>query len=220
MSLTERQTEILRFIRESVRAGNAPTRADICAAFGFSSPNAAESHLRALAAKGCIELARTGSRNIRLLEDTERVLAQQYELPLIGSIAAGTPLTAEENVESMLTVDPALFHPRADFLHRVSGESMIEAGILDGDLVAIHAQSDAQNGQIVAAAIHDDSSGGELITLKRYLRKGNRITLKAENSHPRYRPIEIDLGRRNEDSQELQSFRIAGIYAGLIRVPR
>jgi repressor LexA len=227
--LTTRQAEILRFIRDSVnRSGTAPTRTDICTAFGFSSPNAAEAHLRALATKGYIELVPNSARNIRLMEEPGTPLTQQFELPLIGSIAAGTPITAEENIETRLAIDPGLFRPRADFLHRVSGESMIEADIQDGDLVAIHAQADALNGQIVAAVITDRSTGEEQITLKRYLRRGSRVTLKPENSSPRYRPIEIDLaggvagglGGDSSDSQDLPIFRIAGIFAGLIRAPR
>lgn len=220
-ALTSRQTEILRFIRDAVASdGTAPTRADICTKFGFSSPNAAEAHLRALATKGYIELVPNSARNIRLVEDGTRPLTQQFELPLIGNIAAGTPITAEQNVETRLAVDPALFRPHADFLHRVSGESMIEADIFDGDLVAIHAQPDAANGQIVAAVVTDRSTGEELITLKRYLRRGSRITLKPENSSPRYKPIEIDLAADGEDNQDLPNFRIAGIFAGLIRIPR
>jgi repressor LexA len=157
------------------------------------------------------------ARGIRLLEAAEQALTLQYELPMIGRIAAGTPLTANENIEERLVVDPELFRPRADFLHRVSGHSMQDAGILDGDLVGIHRQDTADNGQIVAAVLPDARTGDDRITLKRYLRRGHRITLKAENSAPEYAPIEVDLAHTAEGGP---AFRIAGIYAGLIRRPR
>jgi repressor LexA len=197
-----------------------PTRQDIAEEFGFGSPSAAESHLRAIEAKGYIQIVRGSSRGIRLLESSTRALAFQFELPLIGRIAAGTPITAAENVEERVTVDPDLFRPRADFLHRVSGHSMQEAGILDGDLVAIHAQDDADNGTIVAAVIAEKRTGDDTITLKRYFRRGNRITLKSENSDPRYKPIEVDLAEVDADAQDRPPFRIAGIFAGLVRTRR
>lgn len=219
-NLTDRQSEILEFIQRTLQeSGVPPTRVDICAEFGFSSPNAAEGHLKAIAAKGYIELMRH-SRGIRVLVDQNRSLTQQFELPLIGSIAAGNPIMAEENIEETVVVDPDLFHPRADFLHRVSGHSMKDVGILDGDLVGIHYQPDADNGQIIAAAIYDRRSGKESITLKRYFKRGNKIRLDSENSDPKYTPIEIDLAQQDEDSQDAPQFRIAGLYAGLIRRPR
>lgn len=217
--LTERQAEILEYVKSRLREqGSPPTRADIARDFGFSSPNAAEGHLRALAAKGHIELLPGAARNIRLLADESASLTLQFELPLLGRIAAGTPLTAAENVEDRLVVDPALFRPRADFLHRISGHSMKDAGILDGDLVGIHAQATADNGQIIAAVLPERRSGDDRITLKRYFRRGQRVTLKAENSAPGYEPIEIDLARAGDE--ERPAFRIAGIYAGLIRAAR
>lgn len=219
-NLTDRQAEILEFIQRTLRdSGVPPTRADICAEFGFSSPNAAEGHLKAIASKGYIELMRH-SRGIRVLVDQNRSLTQQYELPLIGHIAAGQPILAEENIEETVRVDPELFHPRADFLHRVSGHSMKDAGILDGDLVGIHYQPDADNGQIIAAALYDRRSGREAITLKRYYRRGAKVRLDSENSDPQYVPIEIDLAQMDEESQDAPQFRIAGLYAGLIRRPR
>lgn len=217
--LTNRQAQILNFIRLSIREhGAPPTRADIGRHFGFSSPNAAEQHLRAIASKGYIELLQHSARGIRLLDQAEQALTLQYELPLIGRIAAGTPLTASENIEAQVIVDPALFRPRADFLHRVAGHSMLEAGILDGDLVGIHRQDTAENGQIVAAVLPDAKTGDDRITLKRYFRRGQRVSLKAENSSPDYAPIEIDLTEENEEAAP--RLRIAGIYAGLIRIPR
>lgn len=219
--LTDRQAEILDYVRKNLRdRGVPPTRADIANAFGFSSPNAAERHLRALEDKGFIELVAGSARGIRLLGEAERSLTMQFELPLIGRIAAGSPITASDNAESHLVVDPDLFRPRADFLHRISGHSMKEAGILDGDLVGIHAQTTADNGQIIAAVLPDTRSGDDRITLKRYFRRGSKVTLKAENSAPGYEPLEIDLGRGNAEAEDRPIFRIAGIYAGLIRVPR
>lgn len=219
--LTERQTEILQFVRETLREqGAPPTRADIARVFGFSSPNAAERHLRALEAKGHIQLLAGTARNIKLMESAGQALSVQFELPLIGRISAGTPITASDNVESRLVVDPALFRPRADFMHRVAGHSMKEAGILDGDLVGIHQQVTADNGQIVAAVLPERKSGDDRITLKRYFRRGSRVILKAENSEPGYEPIEIDLSAGNPEAEDRPLFRIAGIYAGLIRTPR
>jgi len=217
--LTSRQREILNFIREAVRESRIPpTRTDICQAFGFGSPNAAESHLRALAAKGYIELVPGSSRNIRLLDEAEEALSRQFELPLVGRIAAGGPITAEQNIDSWLRIDPDLFRPRADFLHQIAGDSMIDAGILDGDLVGIHAQPEADNGQIIAAVLPDPATGDDLITLKRYFRRRNLVTLKAENA--RYAPIEIDLAAAADRDEEQPVFRIAGIFGGLIRAPR
>ena len=219
--LTDRQAEILHFIQKQLRhSGMPPTRQDIAEEFGFGSPSAAESHLRAIEAKGYIQIVRGSSRGIRLLESSARALAYQFELPLTGRIAAGTPITAPENVDETMTVDPDLFRPRADFLHRVAGESMLDANILDGDIVAIHAQEDADNGTIVAAVIAERRTSADTITLKRYFRRGNRITLKAENSDPKYKPIEIDLSEVDPDSQDRAPFRIAGIFAGLIRTRR
>lgn len=219
--LTERQAEILNFIQKRLRHdGMPPTRQDIATEFGFGSPSAAESHLRAIEAKGYIQIVRGSSRGIRLLASSQKARAFQFELPLVGRIAAGTPITAPENIEETLIIDPNLFRPRADFLHRVDGHSMRDADILDGDLVGIHAQSEAENGSIVAAVLAERGTGDDAITLKRYFRRGNRITLKAENSDPRYKPIEINLARVDEEAQERPSFRIAGTFVGLIRTRR
>jgi repressor LexA len=218
-ALTSRQSEILDFIQTRSRdTGYPPTHEDIVQAFGFSSRNAARDHLQALARKGYIELVPNSARGIRMLVDDRNALRDQMELPLIGRIAAGSPVTAAENVETWMQIGPGVFSPRADFLHQVSGHSMCEAGILDGDLVGIHEQSVADNGQIVAAVMPDEKTGDDRITLKRYLRRGHRIVLKAENPAPQYRPIEIDLARHGADSQEALPFRIAGIYVGLIRI--
>jgi len=150
--------------------------------------------------------------------EDEDLLEIAYRDVTKAAADAGTPITAETNVDTWLKIDPELFHPRADFLHRVSGHSMREANILDGDIVGIHAQEDADNGQIVAAVMPHPRTGDDEITLKRYFRKGRKITLKPENSAPSYRPIEIDLAPLDDEGQEQTPFRIAGVYAGLIRL--
>lgn len=179
--LTARQAEILAFIRETIEeTGMPPTRAEINAALGFRSPNAAESHLRALERKGAIELLPGRSRGIRLTHESRR-----DALSVIGRIAAGSPILAEEHLEDRLPVDPALFRPRADYLLRVRGTSMKDAGIMDGDLVAVHRTAEVSDGQIVVARLADE------VTVKRYRRQGPRVSLIPEN--PEMTPVEIDL---------------------------
>jgi len=195
-SLTPRQAQVLDLIRDYIVAtGYPPTRADIAQELGFKSPNAAEEHLKALARKGAIEMIPGTSRGIRLPE--------QNGLPIVGRVAAGRPILAEEHIEDHVDVAPGLFRPRADFLLRVRGDSMIDAGILDGDLLAVHRTAEAQNGQIVVARIDDE------VTVKRLqrTRQRNRIVLLAEN--PNYAPIEVDLAR--------QGFAIEGLSVGIIR---
>lgn len=190
-NLTPRQQEILDFIRDSVEVlGAPPTRTEICSAFGFASPNAAEDHLRALAKKGAIVLEPGSARGIRLVE--------QLGLPLIGSVAAGSPLLAVENQLGKIQVNPALFSPRADYLLKVRGNSMVDAGILDGDLLVVHKTSEARTGQIVVARLEDE------VTVKRLKRTGRRIELIAEN--PDYSPIVVE-----------GPLAIEGIAVGLIR---
>ncbi|RDE50893.1 MAG: transcriptional repressor LexA [Candidatus Accumulibacter meliphilus] len=193
-SLTPRQQEILDFIRNTLEIlGAPPTRAEIASAFGFASHNAAEEHLKALAKKGIIVLEPGSARGIRLVE--------QLGLPLIGSVAAGSPILAVENVQRRYTVDPSLFKPRADFLLRVRGLSMINAGILDGDLLAVHRSSEARNGQIVVARLDDE------VTVKRLRQQGGTIELIAES--PDFEPIVVD--------SEAQTLAIEGIAVGVIR---
>lgn len=211
MSLTSRQLQILSYIQECVRErGFPPSHGEVAERFGFNR-NAAREHLLALARKGEIELSPNDARGIRLLKDAA---PRQFELPLFGNIAAGAPITAPENAREWLRVDPDLFRPRADFLHRVEGDSMIEAGIFGGDLVAIHHQGEARNGEIIAACLLDRRTGEESITLKRYQRRGSKVSLLPEN--PRYEPLQIDLATAAE-AQELPAFRIAGVMVGLLR---
>ena len=191
--LTPRQQEILDFIRSTLEIlGAPPTRMEICEAFGFASPNAAEDHLRALAKKGVIILEPGSARGIRLVE--------QLGLPLVGSVAAGSPLLAVENQLGKVQLDPGLFSPRADYLLRVRGNSMVDAGILDGDLLAVHRTGEARSGQIVVARLDDE------VTVKRLKRhRGGRVELLPEN--PDYAPIPVE-GRE---------LAIEGIAVGLIR---
>jgi repressor LexA len=192
--LTARQQEILDFIRETVQSeGRPPTRLEVCTAFGFRSPNAAETHLRALAAKGAILLEEGRARGIRL--------TQALGLPLVGRVAAGSPILAAEHVEKHFQLDPALFSPRADYLLRVRGMSMRDAGILDGDLIAVHRAAEARNGQIVVARIDDE------VTVKTLQRKGRTVALLPAN--PDFEPIVVDPQR--------SQLVIEGIMVGLIR---
>ncbi len=193
-SLTPRQVEILRLIETHVEeSGFPPTRAEICAAMGFSSPNAAETHLRALERKGVIEMTSGASRGIRL--------KQASTLPVVGRVAAGSPMLAEQNVEQRCRVDPALFEPAADYLLRVRGMSMRDAGILEGDLLAVHRTQNFRSGQIVVARLHDE------VTVKRIQRNRNIVELLPEN--PDFQPITVDLKR--------ESLEIEGIAVGVIR---
>lgn len=207
--LTDRQQQILDFIRQAVtRTGFPPTRAEIAQALGFRSPNAAEDHLKALARKGAIELTAGASRGIRLKEAaTTSVQAMlpipalaQLMLPLIGRVAAGSPILAAEHVERDVGVDPGLFAQRPDYLLKVRGMSMRDAGILDGDLLAVKKTGEARDGQIVVARIDED------VTVKRLQRQGGRIQLLPEN--PDFEPILVQAG---------QEFALEGIAVGLIR---
>lgn len=196
LQLTTRQAEILAFVRDYAgEHGMPPTRAEIMAAFGFASPNAAQTHLRALARRGVIALTAGASRGIRLAAP-----AAGDTLPLIGRVAAGAPLLAVEHVEAHHRVDPALFSPKPDYLLKVRGESMIGAGIGDGDLLAVHACRDAPSGKIVVARLDDE------VTVKRLRRERGRIRLEAAN--PAYAPIEVDAR---------QALAIEGIAVGVLK---
>jgi len=202
-ALTERQAEILRLVRELTEvAGYPPTRAEIAQKMGFRSVNAAEQHLRALEKKGAIEIASGASRGIRVRDG--RIgsrSARLLELPVIGRVAAGAPILAEENLQGHYQVDPNLFTPRADYLLRVRGLSMRDAGILEGDLLAVHRTAEARSGQIVVARLGDE------VTVKRLRRRGHAVSLEAEN--PEFEPIELDLRR--------DALAIEGIAVGVIR---
>lgn len=203
-SLTDRQAEILRLVRELTEvSGYPPTRAEIAEKMGFRSVNSAEQHLRALEKKGAIDIASGSSRGIRV-KDAPRSSARLdrlLELPVIGRVAAGAPMLAEEHLQGRFQVDPNLFTPRADYLLRVRGMSMRDAGILEGDLLAVHKTGEARSGQIVVARLSDE------VTVKRFRRRGSVVQLEPEN--PDFEPIEVDL--------RSASLTIEGIVVGVIR---
>jgi repressor LexA len=202
-ALTDRQSEILKLIRELTEvSGFPPTRAEIAERMGFRSVNAAEQHLRALEKKGAIEIASGASRGIRVREGRPASRAGRLlELPVIGRVAAGSPMLAQEHVQERYQVDPNLFTPRADYLLRVRGMSMRDAGIVEGDLLAVHRTQEARTGQVVVARLADE------VTVKRFRRRGHAVQLLPEN--PDFEPIEVDL--RNEP------LVIEGIAVGVIR---
>lgn len=204
--LTERQAEILQLIRELTEvSGFPPTRAEIAARMGFRSVNAAEQHLRALEKKGAIDILSGASRGIRVNETKSGSRpGRLMELPVIGRVAAGSPILAEEHVQGHYQVDPNMFTPRADYLLKVKGLSMRDIGILDGDLLAVHKTSEARSGQVVVARIADE------VTVKRLRKRGHIVQLVAEN--PDFDPIEVDL--RTDD------LAIEGVAVGVIRNDR
>ena len=199
--LTPRQAEVLALIRSSVQqTGMPPTRAEIASELGFKSANAAEEHLKALARKGVIRMMPGTSRGIQLLND--ELEDEEEGLPLIGRVAAGEPILAQQHIETHYQIDGSLFHPHADYLLRVNGMSMKNIGILDGDLLAVHKTTQANNGQVVVARVGDDE-----VTVKRFERKGNVVRLLPENEE--LEPIIVDL------TQEQLS--IEGLAVGVIR---
>lgn len=213
--LTERQQQILDLIQRAIaRTGAPPTRAEIATELGFRSANAAEEHLQALARKGAIELVSGTSRGIRLKGDNLRALQQAQEddaqvslrgltqlaLPLVGRVAAGSPILAQEHVDQTYYVETSLFPRKPDYLLRVRGMSMRDAGILDGDLLAVQSTHEAKNGQIVVARLGDD------VTVKRFMRHNHLIELHPEN--PDYHTIVVAPG---------EPFEIEGLAVGLIR---
>jgi repressor LexA len=202
-ALTERQEEILKLVRELTEvSGFPPTRAEIAERMGFRSVNAAEQHLRALEKKGAIEISSGASRGIRVRDGRPASrLGRLLELPVIGRVAAGSPMLAEEHVQGRYQVDPNLFTPRADYLLRVRGMSMRDAGILEGDLLAVHRTQEVRTGQVVVARLADE------VTVKRFRRRGHAVQLLPEN--PDFEPIEVDL--RNEP------LVIEGVAVGVIR---
>jgi repressor LexA len=201
-ALTDRQAEILRLVRELTEvSGYPPTRAEIAERMGFRSVNAAEQHLRALEKKGAINIESGASRGIRVLDDRPTGRGRLLDLPVVGRVAAGSPILAEEHVQGRYQVDPNLFTPRADYLLRVRGMSMRDAGILEGDLLAVHRTPEARTGQIVVARLADE------VTVKRLRRRGSMVALEAEN--PDFAAIEVDLRR--------ETLVIEGIAVGVIR---
>ncbi len=196
--LTPRQAQILEMIQEFMaETGMPPTRAEIARALGFKSANAAEEHLRALQKKGVLDLLPGASRGIQLKDS----LREQMGLPLVGRVAAGSPILAEEHIETHYKIDSALFNPKPHYLLRVHGMSMKNVGILDGDLVAVHRTPEVRSRQIVVARIDDE------VTVKRYRQKGSVVELLPENDD--FEPIIIDLKK--------QSMVIEGVVVGVIR---
>lgn len=196
--LTPRQSQILHMIQEFIADyGMPPTRAEIARELGFKSANAAEDHLRALQRKGVLELLPGASRGIQLKDS----LRDQLGLPLVGRVAAGSPILAEEHIETHYKIDTALFNPKPHYLLRVEGMSMKNAGILDGDLVAVHRTPEVRSRQIVVARVEDE------VTVKRYRQDGSLVWLLPENED--FEPIQVDLNS--------QAMMIEGVVVGVIR---
>jgi repressor LexA len=196
--LTPRQRQILELIQSFIdEFGMPPTRAEIARELGFKSANAAEEHLRALQKKGVLELVPGASRGIQLKDS----LREQLGLPLIGRVAAGSPILAEEHIETHYRIDPGLFDPKPHYLLRVHGMSMKDAGILDGDLVAVHRTPEVRSRQIVVARVEDE------VTVKRYRQDGSMVWLLPENAE--FEPIQVDLAE--------QTMVIEGVVVGVIR---
>ena len=196
--LTPRQKQILEMIQEFIaETGMPPTRAEIARQLGFKSANAAEEHLRALQRKGVLELLPGASRGIQLKDS----LRDQMGLPLIGRVAAGSPILAQEHIETHYKLDPQLFNPKPHYLLRVHGMSMKDAGILDGDLVAVHRTPEVRSRQIIVARLDDE------VTVKRYRQNGSLVSLLPENDE--FEPIEVDLRE--------QALVIEGVVVGVIR---
>jgi len=195
--LTPRQEKVLQLIKNyAEETGYPPTRAEIAKILGYKSANAAEEHIKALARKGAIHVIPGASRGIRLVEP-------QLGLPLVGRVAAGNPILAAENIESHCPLPYDFFTPQADYLLRVHGMSMKDAGILDGDLLAVHKTQQARNGQIVVARIEEE------VTVKRFKRVGNRAQVELWPENPDFEVIKVDLRD--------QAFCIEGLSVGVIR---
>ena len=205
-SLTSRQQQVLEFIEHNISHNGAPpTRAEIAFALGFKSANAAEEHLNALERKGAIELVHGTSRGIRIVNNnpiSSTKIDEYLILPIVGNVAAGNPILAVENIEKKIKCHPSLFSKKPKFLLRVRGMSMKDAGIMDGDLLAIAPTHEVNNGQIIVARLNDE------VTVKRYHKKAGNIELIPENDE--FKPIKIT-------SSDTQSFHIEGIVVGLIR---
>jgi repressor LexA len=194
--LTSRQQQVLDLVRRHIdQTGYPPTRADIARELGFKSANAAEEHLKALARKGAIEMIPGASRGIRLPESAG--------IPIVGRVAAGDPVLAEQNIEDYCDLPPTFFKPSADYFLVVQGDSMMEAGILDGDLLAVHSTPEANNGDIVVARIEED------VTVKRLHKTAKKHLVELLPENVDYEPIKVDLRE--------QAFAIEGISVGIVR---
>lgn len=197
IKLTPRQQEVLELIKSQIdNTGCPPTRAEIAKILGFRSANAAEEHIKALARKGALEIIEGASRGIRLPEN-------QRGIPIVGRVAAGSPILAQEHIEDYCPLPEHFFHPRADYLLTVKGMSMKDAGILDGDLLAVHKTTQVRNNDIVIARIEDE------VTVKRFRRERNRSIVELWPENPEFKVIEVDLRADN--------FAIEGISVGVIR---
>ena len=202
--LTSRQQNVYDFIVKTMNdLGYPPTRAEIARALGFRSPNAAEEHLRALERKGVIRIIRGTSRGIRLpAQEPDTNISELSEgLPIIGEVAAGSPILAAEHIDRHCPLSPDFFTPRADYLLKVRGLSMRDVGILEGDLLAVHRTQHVRDGQIVVARLEEE------VTVKRFHRQGHHVVLEAEN--PDFASIELDLRH--------QALEIEGVGVGVIR---
>ncbi|OUS08088.1 repressor LexA [Gammaproteobacteria bacterium 54_18_T64] len=198
--LTARQKEIVELIQRHIEdTGFPPTRVEIANELGFRSANAAEEHLRALHRKGAIEMIPGASRGIRIVDNNKAPKG----IPIVGHVAAGNPILAEENIDDYCEVPAKLFHPPADFFLRVRGESMRDIGICDGDLLAVHKTPVAENGQVVVARIEDE------VTVKRLKKTRSRYVISLLPENELFEPITVDLRE--------QEFAIEGVYTGVIR---
>lgn len=195
--LTQRQRQVFELIKDQIEeTGYPPTRAEIAQILGFRSANAAEEHIKALARKGVIEIVEGASRGIRLPESSRGI-------PLVGRVAAGNPILAQENIEEYCPIPENFFHPRADYLLRVRGMSMKDVGIIDGDLLAVHSTQQVRNNDIVVARIEDE------VTVKRFRRERNRSIVELWPENPEFNVITVDLRDEN--------FTIEGLSVGVIR---
>lgn len=196
IKLTARQQEVLNFVQAAIdETGFPPTRAEIAKELGFRSPNAAEEHLKALARKGAVEIMPGASRGIRIIKP------EQSGLPVVGRVAAGEPILAQEHIEEYCELPPSFFKPSADFLLEVQGDSMKNIGIFNGDYIAVHKVDSARTGQVIVARVENE------VTVKRLEKQRNKVLLHAENDD--YQPIEVNLKE--------QEFAIEGLYVGVIR---
>ncbi len=196
IKLTARQQEVLNFVQAAIdETGFPPTRAEIAKELGFRSPNAAEEHLKALARKGAVEIMPGASRGIRIIKP------EQSGLPVVGRVAAGEPILAQEHIEEYCELPPNFFKPSADFLLEVQGDSMKNIGIFNGDYIAVHKVDSARTGQVIVARVENE------VTVKRLEKQRNKVLLHAENDD--YQPIEVNLKE--------QEFAIEGLYVGVIR---